>query len=70
MILFDASNREADEPPWFKSKEVEQARERIEEYLALPEEELAQTDPPPVWKLPTDSGRERGRRVLVRLPNR
>ena len=71
MILFNASNRDADEPPWFKSKEVEQARERIEEYLALPEEELAQTDPPPVWKLPTDSGRERGGvRVIDALAKR
>lgn len=60
MILFDASDRGSDEPPWFRSKEVGQARQRIEDYLALPEDELAQTDPPPVWKLPTDSGRERG----------
>ena len=37
MILFDASNRDADEPPWFRSKEVEQARERIERQATAPE---------------------------------
>ena len=64
MIFFDHADRARDLPAWFASPEVEEARRQIDAFLSLGERERAQTDPPPVWKLPV------GRQVLDALEQR
>jgi hypothetical protein len=54
VIVFDHADRARDRPDWFSGREVEEARRQIAAFLALPERQRAQTDPPPVWKLSTD----------------
>ena len=64
MIFFDHADRERDAPEWFASREVEEALRQIDTFLSLGARERAQTDPPPVWKLPV------GRDVLDSLEHR
>jgi hypothetical protein len=52
MIMFNEAVRWESVPERFSSAPVEEARRRIDAFFALPEEERAQTDVPPAWKLP------------------